>query len=55
MFDNEVIRQLAFIQVQKAISAPAAYSPVQIYSCFKNAYEEIEAAYNKDEREYSKK
>ncbi|MBQ7587114.1 MAG: hypothetical protein IJT37_03690 [Lachnospiraceae bacterium] len=52
MFDNEVIRQLAFIHVEAAVSVPGAYSAVQIYNCFKNAYEEMEAAYNEDARKY---
>ena len=49
MFDNEIARQIAIICVQiKASSLGSMPNVVYLYQYFKETYEQIEAAYEKD-------
>lgn len=51
MFDNELIKELALICVNAQVVPPAHLNAVSVYENFKQAYEQIEAAYEKDKRE----
>ncbi len=51
MFDNDLIKQLALICVNKEELSGIALNHEEVYNRFKKAYEDIEAAYNEDARE----